>query len=339
MKETGKPVPTSAFAKYPGYQAYSSTDLSDQAPAFGGKGYHYSGSETTPIYSQDVVLYDVNQLLNHLFIEANKSDSQLFLDADGNVSQADDAEVTITAYIDEYVYKYNPNDVYYKIPTALDDGDSNLTLWKKFVNAENRMLHICVEGAQYSPDGNTSWAESVITFSQRPIYTFYDPDSDVSTAWGTEFKNESEDAKDDTDKNLPATSSALNDINWIKDNNTFDDGRKNTLEVLGQLTDLKWTDVLYLNDGDYGRLKDKYKCVWFACLGRNRDLNGDNIVQLDEIRWYLASVDQLTDIFIAEAAVPNAKLYSQNATSASVPKEHVISSTYHTIKMSGGILR
>lgn len=186
------------------------------------------------------------------------------------------------------------------------------------------MLHICVKGAQYSPDGNTSWAESVITFSQRPIYTFYDPDSDVSTAWGTEFKNESEDA------NLPATSSALNGITWNKDENTFDDGRKNTLEVLRKIQNLKWTDVLYLNEADYGHLKDKYKCVWFACLGRNRDLNGDNIVQLDEIRWYLASVDQLTDIFIAEAAVPNAKLYSQNATSANVPLEHVISSTYHT---------
>lgn len=329
-------VPPSAFAKYPGYAAYSSTNLEDeQAPAFGGKGYHYIGS--TAIYSQDVVLYDVNQLLNHLFIEANKSEEQgcdLFL-KDGGVSYDDDAEVTITAFIDEYVYKYNPTEVYYEIPTALEDDDPDLTLWKDFVNAENRMLHICVEGARYSPDGNTSWAESVITFSQRPIYTFYDPDSDVSTAWGTEFKNESEDAKDDTDKNLPATSSALNDINWIKDNNTFDDGRKNTLEVLGQLTDLKWTDVLYLNDGDYGRLKDKYKSVWFACLGRNRDLDGDNIVDQDEIRWYLASVDQLTDIFIAEAAVPNAKLYSQNATSASVPKEHVISSTYHTITTTG----
>lgn len=332
LKETGKPVPTSAFAKYPGYEAYSSTNLNNKAPAFGGKGYHYDGS--TAIYSQDVVLYDVNQLLNHLFIEANKSDSQLFLDADGNVSQADDAEVTITAYIDEYVYKYNPNDVYYKIPDEEVTSDE-LLLWKKVVNGENRMLHICVEGAQYSPDGNTSWAESVITFSQRPIYTFYDPDSDVSTAWGTEFKNESEDAEDGTDKNLPATSSALNGITWNKDNNTFDDGRKNTLEVLRQLTNLKWTDVLYLNDGDYGRLKDKYKSVWFACLGRNRDLNGDNIVQLDEIRWYLASVDQLTDIFIAEAAVPNAKLYSQNATSASVPLEHVISSTYHTITTTG----
>lgn len=319
-------VPPSAFAKYPGYAAYSSTNLSEQAPAFGSKGYHYSGS--TAIYSKDVVLYDVNQLLNHLFIEAYKSDSQLFLDANGNVSQADNATVTITAYIDEYVYKYNPNDVYYEIPTALKDGDPDLTLWKDFVNAENRMLHICKKGAQYSPDGNTSWAESVITFSQRSIYTFYDPDSDVSTAWGTEFKNESEDA------NLPATSSALNGITWKKGNNTFDDGRNNTVEVLRQLTDLKWTDVLYLNEADYGRLKEGYKCVWFACLGRNRDLDGDNIVDLDEIRWYLASVDQLTDIFIAEAAVPNAKLYSKNATSTNVPLEHVISSTYNTITAS-----
>lgn len=326
LKKTGEPVPPSAFAKYPGYAAYSSKDLSEQAPAFGGEGYHYSGS--TAIYSKDVVLYDVNQLLNHLFIEAYKSDSQLFLDANGNVSQADNATVTITAYIDEYVYKYNPNDVYYEIPTALKDGDPDLTLWKDFVNAENRMLHICKKGAQYSPDGNTSWAESVITFSQRSIYTFYDPDSDVSTAWGTEFKNESEDA------NLPATSSALNGITWNKGNNTFDDGRNNTVQVLGQLTDLKWTDVLYLNEADYGRLKEGYKCVWFACLGRNRDLDGDNIVDLDEIRWYLASVDQLTDIFIAEAAVPNAKLYSQNATSTNVPLEHVISSTYNTITAS-----
>lgn len=334
LKKTEEPVPPSAFAKYPGYAAYSSTNLREQAPAFGSKGYHYSGS--TAIYSKDVVLYDVNQLLNHLFIEANKSKEQgcdLFL-KDGGVSYDDDAEVTITAFIDEFVYKYDPTKDYYKIPDTEVTSDE-LLLWKKVVNGENRMLHICVKGAQYSPDGNTSWAESVITFSQRPIYTFYDPDSDVSTAWGTEFKNESEDAEDGTDKNLPATSSALNDINWIKDNNTFDDGRKNTLEVLSQLPNLKWTDVLYLNDGDYGRLKDKYKSVWFACLGRNRDLNGDNIVQLDEIRWYLASVDQLTDIFIAEAAVPNAKLYSQNATSASVPLEHVISSTYHTITTTG----
>ena len=320
---TNVKVPPSAFAKYPGYQAYSSENLTDKAPAFGGSGYHYTGA--TAIYSQDVVLYDVNQLLNYLFIEANKTDSQLFLDASGYVSNDNDAEVTITAFIDEFVYKYNPNEVYYETPDAIQDGDPDLTLWKQVVNGDNRMLHICVKGASYSPDGNTSWAESVITFSQRPIYTFYDPDSDVSTAWGTEYKNES------ADENLPATSTVLNGISWDEDNNTFDDGRKNTVNVLSKLTGLKWTDVLYLDEEEYGRLKDDYKSVWFACLGRNRDLNGDNIVDMNEIRWYLASVDQLTDIFIAEAAVPNAKLYSKNATSQSVPLEHVISSTYNTV--------
>lgn len=323
LLSTGEAVPPTAFAKYPGYEAYSSTDLSDKAPAFGGEGFHYDGP--TAIYRDDVVLYDVNQLLNYLFIEANKTtDCNLFL-KDGVVSYEDEAEVTITAFIDEYVYKYDPTEVFYEIPTPLADGDEDLTLWKDFVNGENRMLHICVKGASYSPDGNTSWAESVITFSQRPIYTFYDPDSDVSTAWGTEYKNES------ADENLPATSSALNNISWDEDNNTFDDGRKNTVNVLSKLTGLKWTDVLYLDEGEYGRLKDGYKSVWFACLGRNRDLNGNNIVDMNEIRWYLASVDQLTDIFIAEAAVPNAKLYSKNATSQSVPLEHVISSTYNTV--------
>lgn len=133
LKETEKPVPPSAFAKYPGYKAYSSTNLNSKAPAFGGEGYHYSGSETTPIYSQDVVLYDVNQLLNHLFIEANKSEEQgcdLFL-KDGGVSYDDDAEVTITAYIDEYVYKYDPTKDYYKIPDTEVTSDE-LLLWKKW---------------------------------------------------------------------------------------------------------------------------------------------------------------------------------------------------------------
>lgn len=129
LKKTGEPVPPSAFAKYPGYAAYSSTNLREQAPAFGSKGYHYSGS--TAIYTKDVVLYDVNQLLNHLFIEANKSDSQLFLDADGNVSQTKDATVTITAYIDEYVYKYDPTKDFYKIPDTEVTSDE-LLLWKKW---------------------------------------------------------------------------------------------------------------------------------------------------------------------------------------------------------------
>ena len=50
-----------------------------------------------------------------------------------------------------------------------------------------------------------------------------------------------------------------------------------------------------------------------AVLLRNRDLNGDNIVQPNEIRWYLAAIDQLVDLYIGEYALDDAsRLYPQN---------------------------
>ena len=307
----GQPVSPDYFAKYPGYMAYSKTNMTQPANAFHGDGYHVTG-----VYDSDVILYDVNQLLNHLYIEANDPSSTIFL-KDGQPSQDDDAEVTITAYIDEYIYIYDPTKEYYRVPDAVEAGDPNLQLWKQTVNGDSRMLHICEEGASYSPDGNTSWAESVITFSQKPIYTFYDPNSDVNTAWGTESDMETPE--------LPVTGSNAR----TQSGNTADNGRKNTVDVIMNSTrGLKWTDVLNLEEDGYGKLKTDYNSIWYACLGRNRDLDGDNIVDRNEIRWYLASIDQLTDLWIGDAAVPNARLYQETATRAEVPLAHIASSTY-----------
>lgn len=324
-------VATSNYAKYPGWEAYDGgSEDTRKAPAFGGNGitpadkYHYPNIDK-------VKMYDVNQLLNKLFLEANKESSSIF------VGTGDDATVTITAFIDEYIYKYNPTEVYYEEPDAAEPGDPDLELWKKTVNGDNRMLHICKEGAKYSPDGNTSWAESVITFSQCPVYTFYDSNSDVTTAWGTEAimetgplpiipNNESQ-----YKSNLPPTGENGENIT------SPDNGRANTLKILED-RNLNWSDILYFNENQvednngYRNLQNAYNSIWYACLGRNRDLNGNNKVDENEIRWYLASIDQLTDLWIGEQAVPNARLYTyrDKATVNNVPKEHVASSTYHT---------
>lgn len=307
------------YVKYPGYSAYSGGSGNDNpAPAFGGNGIQSS------YYNKTVKLYDVNQLLNHLYVEANKTDSQIFLDDRGSVSSADDATVTITAYIDEYIYKYKPTEVFYEEPDAVQEGDPDLLLWKDVVNGENRMLHICESGAEYSPDGNSSWAESVITFSQRPVYTFYDPTSDVKTAWGTESLMETDEAL------------AIGSYNRYSSTydypNTADNGRENQLNFLksgNEIGTLKWTDVLSLDEDEYGKLQGTYNSIWYACIGRNRDLNGNNVIDEKEIRWYLASVDQLTDLWIGEEAVPNAKLYSLDPQGTDrVPYVHVASSTY-----------
>ena len=307
-----KPVPSYYYAKYPGYEAYDGGTETQQAPAFGSStGYHYNGA--TAYYAANVKMYDVNQLINHLYLEANKSDSKAFRDKDGDVSAAEDAEATITAFIDEYVYIYDPTKDYYKAPESTEDP-ADLLLWREVVNGSNRTLSISGEGTQYSPDGNTSWTETDITFSQHPIYTFYNP-SAVETAWGTESEME-------TDKLV--TTGGPN-----ASSNSTSNGRENTLAIVPTRGMLRWSSVLYLEEDGYAHLQDSYNNIWYACLGRNRDLDGDDVVQEDEIRWYLASIDQLTDLWIGEAAIPNARLYDvdKNVNGQTVQIEHVASSS------------
>lgn len=322
-KATGGVVPSTEFAKFPGYQAYSGgSGNNTKAPAFGGNGFHYIGN--TAYYGNDVVLYDVNQLLNYLYLEAHNEGSQLFY-KDGVVSAENDATVTITAFIDEYVYIYNPLQYYYRSPEAVTAGDEGLKLWKRVVNGENRSLSIisATNGTQYSPDGDTSWTESSISFTQRPIYTFYNPDN-VDTAWGVESEMETGKLK-----TTPVPSS-------LYTNSSQSNGRTNTLSIIHSRINgqqLRWTDVLHVESENWGELKDDvydYNTIWYACLGRNRDLNGNDIVDNNEIRWYLASIDQLTGLWIGENALPDvAKLYNvaENVTGTTVNINHVASSS------------
>lgn len=324
QKGGGSTYSTDKLVKFPGENAYNGgTGTNTPAPVYGGDGVSSS------YYGNSFVkLYDVNQLLNHLYVEANNAASNIFMNGNSVSTSVDDREATvsITAFVDEYVYVYDPTKYYYRAPKPVGENEEgvDLTLWKKVVNGDNRMLHICVAGAQYSPDGNSSWANSVISFSQRPIYTFYNPnDADLKTAWGVESKGETGEI------GVELTGNARFGDHYT---NTSDNGRKNTLNILystgwnPSLKNLKWDEVVSVDDA--GRLLSDYNNIWYACLLRNRDLNGDNIVDADEIRWYLASVDQLTDIWIGEAAIPTAKLYTKTASSNSVPMEHVASSSY-----------
>lgn len=325
QKGGGSTYGTDKLVKFPGEDAYNGgTGTNTPAPVYGGDGVSslYYGNSS-------VKLYDVNQLLNHLYVEANNAESDIFMN-DNSVSTSvndRDATVTITAFVDEYVYVCDPTKYYYRAPKPVGENEEgvDLTLWKKVVNGDNRMLHICVAGAQYSPDGNSSWANSVISFSQRPIYTFYNPnDADLKTAWGVESKGETGEI------GVELTGNAQFGNYYT---NTSDNGRKNTLNILysstgwyPSLKNLQWDEVVSVDDA--GSLLGNYNRIWYACLLRNRDLDGDNIVDEDEIRWYLASVDQLTDIWVGEAAIPTAKLYTKTASSGSVPMEHVACSSY-----------
>lgn len=323
------------FPKYPGYAAYVGDEYVDDvikepAPPFGG-----IGTENSAYYQgQKVKLYDVNQLLNHLYADAYNG-SGVF--ADGNES------VTITAFVDEYVYVYDPSKIYYRTPQVVSTSSTSegidLMLWQDVVNRDNRMLYLCTTGAQYSPDGETSVSRNVFTIAQKPIYTFFNEnDPDVTTAWGTESINEtgpiSPWPNKECTEEMPNTDYRAEFGGGSNKNeyNSVAKGLPNTLNVLyngTQKRDLKWTDIMTLENrenGEFFQLNKDYNNIWYACIARNRDLDGDNEIDDNEIRWYLASIDQLTDLWVGQYSLNESTwLYDGDGTKTA----HVASSSYY----------
>lgn len=50
-----------------------------------------------------------------------------------------------------------------------------------------------------------------------------------------------------------------------------------------------------------------------ACMSRNRDLNGNGTIEANEVKWYMASVDQYRGLWYGEGALnsvdPDARLF------------------------------
>lgn len=278
---------------------------------------------------EDACLRDINQLINHLSKEAVNAESDIFEDENG------EKVVYITAFIDEYIYTYNPLTEEYRSPASISSTDTErLKLWKDVVNGEDRLMHVCTGEALYSKDENSSWSNSVVTFKQSPIYSIYnEADPDLATAWGTESIIET--------GALPLSSDYGPTGNLT---NTDNNGRLNTLNffINGNINSYtsngtKWGDVLERINSNLtseDELNDKYKDIWHACMIRNRDLNGNNIIDPEEVRWFLASIDELTDLWIGEATMPSeAKLYGPNPNNPSATSGtyclHVASSSYN----------
>lgn len=301
----------------------------------------YGGSN---LYVHDgACLRDVNQLLNYLRKKAKETDGGGLFVKEGN-----EEYVYVTAFIDEYVYRYDPRNEEYIAPnTAFGRGDkenSRKLLWKQTTNSEPRMMHICVDVPQISQDGSSSWTESVVSFIQKPIYSIYNEqasDDDLKSAWGTESIIEGE-ALEATPQltNNTYFQNYVTSFNYGGDYYRFsdDNGRVNTLmffmncgeydNSLGSYVK-KWSNILNrtdntLNGNNGAELKKYYRDIWHACLIRNRDLDGDNIIEPGEVRWFLASIDELTDLWIGEDAMPDAaRLYQEDGT----VRAHVASSS------------
>lgn len=292
-------VANDKFVKYPGDQNYDDPKIDDGDNLPPGSSYDYTGN----------------------YIEARLLDVKQFVERiNGMKKEGKTGTVAVTVFIDEYVYYRNP-------VTYVED----LSLWKYSVDQPDRMMYIFIVpgDSKYSPDGESLVINSVLTFRQKSLRTVYnvdhpdlaqDPDQNdnYQGLWGLE--------------SIMETGRLETGGSNIDNGDSRSNGRRNTLRcMLGPNYNrtLRWSDVL--NTSDHYAMNSGYENALYACLMRNRDLNGDNIVQANEIRWYLASVNQLVDIYIGEYALDReAWLYPENpADRDNETYWHYTTSTYN----------
>ena len=277
-------------------------------------------------------LMDITQLILYVFSETTKHtnhEASAFVADDGGVGTV--PVIRATAFIDEYYYETDPLN-----PSASADPD----LWRRFVNANPRELHI-LSNAQQSRDKKSDVilsSHSIIQQSIQTIYNIYS--ADLHSLWGTEHLDEMRKKTAGWPywpTGLPSERVGnFNENSMDSKVNGKENGRLNTAYIWDlyskptaggtERSDKEWnTYINYEVNNNTPELRETYHGMAWSCLTRNRDNNGDGIIDRNEMRWYLAASNQLAGMWIGNESLSiNARLYqpAENQWRA-----HVISSS------------
>ena len=219
-------------------------------------------------------------------------------------------EMKFTVFVNEFYYDSNP----------MNPNDNNI-LWKRFVNQPNRLMHILCKN-QRSKDGDSSVTGSIITIRQRSIQTPYNINLgrvDLTEGWGCETVDETNNmAWFYSPRENMNSGSTYKITSYTPDNTSPSDGLYNTACLLNLTkgttskslnTTLRWDTFIDYSGSDL-KLKADYTAGLYSVLLRNRDLDGDGIIDPDELRWYIASLNQLSGLFLGDQGLSSeAKLY------------------------------
>lgn len=257
----------------------------------------------------------------------NYADYKCDFDSD----KLDKAKICVTVFVDEYYYDKDP--IF---------GGSSPTLWKRFVNKEERAMHILCN-SNTSKDLESRATGSVITIQQKPIKSIYNTDESytrLQNAWGLESVdehadkvftyNQNKDDKNGSGKNNDEFNGLANSIfEWELAPNGTTVSNITTIEK-----NIRWDKYLSFEvENELPQLRDGYESLRYICMSRNRDNNGNGVIDRDEIRWYLASVRQLIGMYVGDGVLESSvRIYNRstadrNSNDPARWRQHVISST------------
>ena len=321
------------IAAYPGMSSWARESLDGMA----NSDFYEGNAQGRAGYLMDV--YDV-------IVEMGKKVKELYLSTDntlevdnGNYPQSA-GKIMITKNGNDYVARFTAfvNEYYYlRHPLT----GTKVSMWSVMTNKIPREMIIAMS-TKTSPDGNSSYSKIHSYISQLSMETFYSDraeDSNIN-AFGMETYNET-----------PLTYYFGKDESTT--NGLFDsDGRENQKTLIGALSTPSWGT--YINASGNGwtssvgtdhanhKLTGAYRtqAAYSACMSRNRDLNGNGKIDENEIRWYLASLNEYIRMGIgAEAISSAAKLFTGDKTTmqkGDYPSAYIKDgSLYYTSSSSG----
>lgn len=280
------------IADYPGVSEWSREDLT----GFKNDGV-YGGTATTDSgHLKDV--YDVIVAMGKVVKKIYKGEgvSTYNYAEDGiTVTQSNNGYVArFTAFVNEYYYYCHPL------------TKAKVTSWSVITNKIPREMIIAMSSS-ISQDGNSSYSQIYSYITQASIQTFYNSRVSDINGFGIETYNET-----------PHITFGKEGLNGLSKT----DGRSNQITLIGGLPQNwnafiassynGWTKSVGSDRTTHKLSEAAYKTssggsgAYYACLSRNRDLNGNGVIDGNEIRWYLPSLNEYIRIGVGSNAISNA---------------------------------
>lgn len=224
-----------------------------------------------------------------------------------------------TVFVDEYVYEYDYKENY---PSLTDDAVMDVKkAWGNFVNKDSRHVWLALSKFYPSTDAESFYANSAYIISQESIQTYYTGTGNSGKALGIEATNESynEDygnyvygisTTQNNNDNAYKTISEENLPSYLPNNTGYNltDGRFNMHNYVKSIQN-KWEGILYSSPRTYGSktyyIPNHNETFMTACLARNRDLNNDGVIDVNEIRWYLPTTENYIQLVLGAVSLRN----------------------------------
>lgn len=298
-----RPQEGTDLAAYPGVSDWSREDLTGFAnpDAYGGK----PKEESKCLMDVYDVIVEMGKAVKQIYNNGQHNGQPTAPSSDDSWSEgqiiiktndAGQYVARFTAFVNEYYY--------YKHPLT----GEKVTSWSVFTNKMPREMIIAMS-TDISKDGNSSYSTLHSYISQLSIQTFYNSRTSNINGFGIETYNETPLYTFGNYKttNLNRTDGRKNQLNFIHAENNLTWGTYIDSQFNG------WTNTITSDRNTHVLSDDVYKrqAAYIACLSRNRDLNGNNKIDDNEVRWFLPALNEYIRMGIGAGAISNAaQLYT-----------------------------